>query len=512
MFRRSRRIALSLIGVAMLATAACGGSGTPAEGGSRGTFTMSAFPTGNSLDPWKSQLSLYVAAATYDSLTHLNADGTVAPWLATSWHYSDATALVMDLRTDVAFADGTRFDAAAVKANIDYAKSATPANFAAQAYLAVIRSVDVLSASRVRFNLTSPQPDLPYGFSQQAGWMVSPSALKNPTALAAAPVGSGPYVLDKSGTTPNQTYVFTQNPNYWAAGQWPRFKKLVVQLMANPTAADNAARSGQIDYQYELTSGGTNISGWQVTQGSPSALFGFAIFDVKGKINKPLGDVRVRQAMNYAIDRQAILKTVLGGHGVVDASVPFGPDSLGYRKDLDSYYTYDVARAKQLLAQAGYPNGFSVDVLNNPQWDRMAQALAGYLRKVGINVRLSNHGDDLVQQTNSGKWAMAMSLQSVTGLAHSDFSSTMTTDSTLNPLRNSDATLDDLLAKAVTAQADEQKQLYAQLAEHAAQQAWFVVPALTSQLHAHNPNVVKVIEPKRAGEPMLYQMVPAGGA
>ncbi|MFF1257393.1 ABC transporter substrate-binding protein [Streptomyces sp. NPDC058321] len=507
-----RRTALSLIGssVAVAATG-CAGSGTDGSGAESGqkTFTMAAFPTGNSLDPWKTQLSQYVAAATYDTLTHLDADGTVVPWLATSWEYSDATTLVMELRTDVVFTDGARFDAEAVKANIEYAKEVTPSNVAAQPYLAYVRSVDAVSKNKVRFNLTSAQPDLPYGFSQQAGWMVSPTALKNPGTLADTAVGSGPYVLDKSGTTPNKTYTFSRNKKYWATeAKWPLFDKLVVQLMTELTASDNAARSGQIDYT--IVAAGTEISGWKIAQGAACAFFGFTVFDTAGKINKALGDVRVRQAMNYAIDRQAILKSVLRGQGETNASAPFGSDSLGYSRKIEDFYSYDVAKAKRLLRQAGYPDGFSVKVLNNPQWDQLAQALAGYLRKVGIDVQLSNHGDDFVQQTNSGKWAMATCLQTVTGFPFSDFTFLMTKNSSMNPLGNSNATVNNLLAKAVSAEGDEQKRRYAQLAETAAEQAWYVVPALSSQLHAYDPKVVEVTEPDRAGAPMLHHLRPAG--
>jgi peptide/nickel transport system substrate-binding protein len=379
---------------------------------------------------------------------------------------------------------------------------------AAQPYLSYIRSVDVVSRSKVRFNLTSPQPDLPYGFSQQAGWVVSPAALKNARTLADTAVGSGPYILDKSGTTTNKTYAFTRNKSYWAAAKWPRFEKLVVQLMADPTATDNAARSGQIDYT--IVSAGTDISGWKVAQGAAAAFYGFTIFDTTGEISKPLGDVRVRQAMNYAIDRKAILRSVLDDQGAANSSTPFGPDSLGYSRNIDSYYTYDVGKAKRLLRQAGYPNGFSVKVLNNPQWDQIAQALAGYLRKVGVDVQLSNHGDDFVQQVNSGTWAMSTCLLSVTGLPYSDVTFAMTKRSAMNPLGNSNATVNDLLAEAVAAEGAKQKRLYKQLAESAAEQAWYVVPALSSQLHAYDPGVVKVVEPDRAGAPMLYHLRPVG--
>ena len=514
-FRPSRRAVLGLggaaIGAALLGTTGCGGSSEKNDNGKAGTLRIGQFPTGNSLDPWKTHKAPMVGFATYDTLTHLKSDGTVEPWLATSWKYTDATTFVMDLRTDVVFTDGTRFDAAAVKANIEYGKAAQPSNFLAKPYLDYVRSVDVVSASRVRFNLASPEPDLALGFSWQASLMVSPAVLKKPNALADSAVGSGPYVLDTKATTPNQTYVLTQNPNYWAADKWPRFEKLVVELMADSTAAVNAARSGQVDYLWEVASD-TQISGWKITSGSATSFSGLAIFDVAGKISAPLGDVRVRQAMNYAIDRKAFLKGVLDGQGAINASTPFGPGSLGYRKEIEGHYTYDVAKAKQLLAQAGYPKGFSVDVLNNPQWDKKAQALAGYLRAVGIDVKLKNHGDDFVQQSTSGKWAMGMSLQSLSGLPFTDFTTTMTPKSSMNPRHNGDPKVNDLLARAVAAQGDQQKQLYVQLAEYAAQQAWFVVPALGSQLHAHNPEVVNLVEPKRGGGPLLYHILPAGTA
>ena len=509
-FRPSRRAVLGMggavIGAAILGTAGCGDSSQTSSGKSV-TFRVGQFPTGNSLDPWKTHIAPTVGYATYDTLTHLNADGTVEPWLATSWEYSDATTFVMNLRTDVVFTDGTPFDAAAVKANIEYGKAAVPSNFLAKPYLDYIKSVDVVSPSRVRFNLSSPDPDLVLGFSWQSTLMVSPTMLKNPSALKDSAAGTGPYLLDKAASTPNQSYVLTKNPKYWAADKWPRFEKIVVQMIADSAAAVNAARSGQVDYLWEVAAG-TEISKWKITAGSATTFRGLEVFDIAGKIKAPLGDVRVRQAMNYAIDRKTILKGVLYGDGVVNSSTPFGPSSLGYSKELENYYTYDVAKAKQLLAQAGYPKGFSVDVLNNPQWDKMAQALAGDLRAVGINLNLKNHGDDFVQQTTSGKWAMGMSLQPVNGIPFSDVTSTMTPKSAMNSLHSSDPTVNSLLVKAAAAQGDEQKRLYAQLAEYAAQQAWFVVPALGSTSHAHNPAVVNLVEPKRAGGPLLYHLLP----
>lgn len=508
--RRRRAIVSATFALVVgFAGSSCGLEEGAGADGDSSSFTMAAEPTGNTMDPWKAQISQYVAQATYDTLTHLDADGNPVPWLATSWEYSDPKTLVMELREGVTFTDGEPFNADAVVANIEYAKTATPSNFAALGFLNVIDTVKAVDESTVQFDLSVPNPDLPYGFSQQAGWMVSPKALKDPASLTFAAAGTGPYLFEADQSTENQTYVFRKNPDYWADGEWERFDDLTVSLISDTTASDNAARSGQIDYK--IVQPETEISGWETAVGSPSAFFGLTIFDLEGKIAEPLGDVRVRQAMNYAIDRDVIIKEVLEGYGEVNASTPFSSDSAGYSEELDSTYSYDPEKAKELLAEAGYPNGFKLDVLSNPKWARMAQAVAGYLREIGIDVTLSEHLTDFPEEVTSGKWAVAMGLQGVTGLPYTDVSSSMTPTATYNPLKNKDSTVDSLLAEAVTTTGEKQEQIYGQLASHAAEQAWFVVPALTSQLHGFDPDVVEVVEPKRAGAPALYDLTPAQG-
>lgn len=511
LFPRRRR-AIVPAAVALMVAFAGASCGQDEEGGNADgstSFTLAAEPTGNTMDPWRAQISQYVSQASYDTLMHLDADGNPVPWLATSWEYTDPQTLVMELRDDVTFTDGEPFNAEAVVKNLEYGKSATPPNFAALGFLNVIKSVEAVDESTVQVNLTVPSPDLPYGFSQQAGWMVSPKALEKPDSLTFAAAGTGPYLFAKDESTANRTYVFTKNPDYWADGEWDRFDDLTISIVSDATASDNAARSGQIDYK--IVQPETKIDGWETAVGSPTAFFGLTIFDVKGAISEPLGDVRVRQAMNYAVDREAILEEVLDGYGELNASTPFSSDSAGYTEDLDSTYPYDPEKAKELLADAGYADGFKLDVLNNPKWDRLAQAFAGYLREVGIDVTLKDHLTDFPEEVMSGKWPAAVTLQSVTGLPYTDVSSSMTPTASFNPLRNVDPTVDSLLAEAVTATGDEQEQIYSDLAAHAAEQAWFVVPALTSQLHGYNPNIVDVVEPKRAGAPALYNLTPAQG-
>jgi peptide/nickel transport system substrate-binding protein len=505
---RRQMVTVAAVAGAALLMAGC----TPAadEGSDEPTsFTMSVFPTGTSIDPWKAVISQYAIQASYDTLTHLDGDGNVVPWLATDWEFTDDLTLQMNLEQGIEFTDGTPFNAEAIKANIEYSKTAQPFNFGAASTLATIASVEVVDDDTVNFHLATPNPDLPYGLSYLAGYVVSPTALANdPESLETTPVGTGPYLLDESATVSGDTYTYTRNPDYWAADRWEAFDTLVLKVMGDPTARENAAAAGELDY--EEASAATNIPGWEITEGSPAALQGLTIYDLNGSIVPALADVRVRQAMNYAIDRETILAEVFNGVGSISASTPFSPDSEGYSEDLLEIYPYDPDKARELLAEAGYADGFSIQVLSNPAWSLMAQAIAGYLREVGINVEPSEHTTDLIQQTMSGTWAVAVTLQPVYGLPYTDVGATMTASGWMNPLHNSDPQIQALLEEAATETDDDARaEIYGELAAYAAEQAWFVSAVVTSELHAHNPEVVDVTEPKNAGAPLLWQLVPA---
>jgi peptide/nickel transport system substrate-binding protein len=507
-FTRNRLVAVATVTAAALLMAGCTANTEDPGSDEPTSFRMSVFPTGTSLDPWKSVISQYAMDASYDTLTHLDAAGTIVPWLATDWEFTDELTLQMNLEHDVEFVDGTPFNADAVKANIEYSRTAQPANFGASSTLSTIESVEVVDDDTVNFHLTTANPDLPYGLSYLAGWMVSPTALADPDSLETTPAGTGPYILDEANTTIGDTYTYTKNPDYWAADRWETFDTLVLKVIGDPTARENAAAAGEIDY--EEASAATDIPGWEITEGSPAALQGLTIYDLEGAIVPALADLRVRQAMNYAIDRETILNEVFDGLGGVSVSAPFGPDSAGWSDDLLDIYPYDPEKARELLAEAGYADGFTLQVLSNPGWSLVAQAIAGYLREVGINLELSEHTTDLIQQTMSGTWAVAVTLQPVYGLPFTDVGATMTANGWMNPKHNSDPKIQSLLEEAASATDDgEREETYAELAQYAAEQAWFVSAVLTGQLHAHNPEVVDVTEPKNAGAPLLYHMAPA---
>ncbi|MFG3025287.1 ABC transporter substrate-binding protein [Streptomyces sp. NPDC048254] len=488
---------------------ACGGSSS-GSGTDDGTLTMASFPNGNTLDPWGSIVSFWSEQAVFDTLTRVKDDGTVGPWLATSWEYTDPSTLVMKLREDVKFSDGTAFDATAVKANFDYAKNSSGTkNSGSSAYVANIASVTVSDSHTVRFKLVHANPDMPWAFSQQTGWMASPTSLAKPKSMVMGAVGTGPYLLDTAASTAQQTYTYTRNPAYWA-GKEGLFEKLVIKIISDQTAAVNAARTGQVDFLI-TPDPKTKISGFTSMGGAPLAIQGFLFQDLKGSLSAPLKDVRVRQAMNYALDRAAILKNVSGGQGQVNHSTPFLTSGPYTDSQVKTLYDYDPARAKELLAAAGYAKGFTVKALANAQFSTMAQAIAGYLRKVGVTLQLSEHSTDVIQETNSGKWPVVWQLTTVSGQPFSDVSNLMTESALANTEKNSDPKIDRLLRLAAEASGTaERKRIYQELSLYAGERAWLLMPVTTRNVFQWNAKKVTVSLPTGAATPDLFMMKPAG--
>jgi len=244
--------------------------------------------------------------------------------------------------------------------------------------------------------------------------------------------------------------------------------------------------------------------------GGAVSILGLVFQDVEGSIAPALADVRVRQALNYAVDRQAILDNVLQGAGVINGSVPFGPESDGYSAELDTYYTYDPDKAGQLLADAGYADGFTLNILVNAQFAGVAQAIGDYLRKVGVDVELSSHSTDIIQQTQSGDWAVAHILTGVTGQPYSDVKGTMTDVSIFNPQRYSDPKINSLLSAAAEADDDATRtKAFSDLATYAQQQAWFIAPALLKTGYAYNSDKIAIDAPPTVVAPDLWYMSPA---
>ncbi|WP_405970643.1 ABC transporter substrate-binding protein [Streptomyces sp. NBC_00988] len=441
--------------------------------------------------------------------SHVDKEGNATPWLATSWKFTDTRTLELKLRTGVKFTDGTAFDVNAVVANLEYArKNATNGS---KSVLAGVKSVTAVDATTVRIALTSPNPDLPVregvAFAiGSAGYMASPKALKKPESLRLASDGTGPYQLDTTRTVAGQKYVLKRNPDYWSPKTYS-FSQVAMKIVADRTAQVNAVRSGGIDVL--SVSPGTSVAGLTVQKGAAPMGQGIALMDVEGKISEPLGDVRVRQALNYAIDRETVIKTVLGGDAEINPSIPANSSSAGWTRQLANTYTYDPAKARKLLQEAGYGSGFDLKVLSTPAADGLVQALAGYLRKIGVKVTIEDHISDLLQQATSGKWAAGNINLSVTGSTFTDVTLSMTPGAFFNFQHVDDPKITALLAEAGSATTEAARNsAYRRLLDYTADQAWYIIPGLLRTRIAYNAQKVELTNGS-AQALALYDIQPA---
>ena len=249
----------------------------------------------------------------YDTLLLRKPDGTLAPMLATEWEYTDKkmTTLQLKLRTDVTFSDDEKFDAAAVKANLDGFKKA---NGRQVAMLQNYDSTTVVDPTTVTIQLTKADPAFLYYLSQAAGLMGAPNALGG-ADIGQVPVGSGPYTMVKEETVKGSQFVFTKRAGYWNP-DLQKWDKITMRVLADITARVNAVTTGDVDAtlldattKAQAEAQGLKLLGWPVDWS------GLLLFDRDGKIVPALKDVRVRQAINYALDRQSMLKTVQQGNG-----------------------------------------------------------------------------------------------------------------------------------------------------------------------------------------------------
>jgi peptide/nickel transport system substrate-binding protein len=470
------------------------------------TLTLANSQLVANTDPWKAQgQPLMVSQAFYDTLLHENRQGNPVPWLASGWKYTNPKTLVLTLRKGVKFTDGTPFNSAAVKANLIYGQNGVTGG---GPFLKEIKTITPQGPNQVKLSLSVADPDLPYDFTQFSGWMVSPKALKNPRALQLASDGTGPYIFDKSKTSGTQVFTLKHNPKYWNPRAF-RFDTVVARAIADPNQIVNSAKTGVLNFAVGVLPG-TSIPGWTISATSPSGLNGIQLNDLHGTLVPALKDIRVRQAMNYAVNRAAIAKALYHGVGVVNPSTPFTSGTPAFNA-VKNFYPYNVAKAKQLLAAAGYKNGFTLKVLSLPPADQIAQAIAGYERAIGINLQIEDHTTDLAQQAQSGTWPAGAVLLTLTGRPFTDVSAAMTPASFFNLLHINDPKIDSYLSQlgAATTTAARNTVSVA-LAKYTTAQAWFVAPVLTEQLAAFDPKEVSLTKHAGAAQPNLYEVQPAG--
>lgn len=514
-----RAVAASAAALAALTLSACGGQSTATSstsaGGSApavsgGSLTIALQGDVTTYDPWASQSglngSLFALGGLYDSLLNLDESGQPVANVATKWESADSSHYTLTLRNDVKFTDGTALNAAAVVKNVEYAQAAkTPGE--CNSYLAGATAT-AKDDTTVEFALKTPSVGFLTDLGSCASFIVNPTALAKGDSLKTTPAGSGPYLLDASSVA-GQKWVLKRNPDYWNSAAYP-FDTINLQYFKDATAAANAAKSGQVDLIQSVDA--TNDTSGLKTLLTSTDFRGLMFQDISGKISKPLADVRVRQAMQYAIDRDAIKSAIYPDSGEAGFSTPFTATSKGFTDALKTTYTYDQAKAKQLLADAGYPNGFTVKVMMVPAiYGDAAQAIAGQLAEVGIKLELSDQSADFFNQLKSGKWPMITFNWTIgTNPVHT-YEGLTSKAGFWNTFGNTSPKIEGLLTQLAQAKDDAARQpVLEQIATAFQDESWYLVPVLVSGATAYNDQKLTVSHTQGSPIPFLYQIKKAG--
>jgi peptide/nickel transport system substrate-binding protein len=319
-----------------------------------------------------------------EQLINLDAQGNVTPMLATSWDTDPANkTITYHLKKGVKFHDGTEFNAAAAKWNLE--ERLASKQISGGEY---ITSIEAIDAFTLRLNLKQYSALFPttYPF---LSLMYSPTAIqtKGEDWSRANPVGTGPYKFAEYRR--DALLKFTRFDGYW--GGQPYLDGVEFRIVADPMTASASLQAGEADAWFSTTGlPAKEVVDLREKGFKASSFPGFMMNLVPDSKNSdsPYSKKGVREAIEYAIDKVAMAKTM--GYGLMDAANQMAvPSSAGYNRDYKGR-SYDPARAKQLLAEAGYANGFKTKIIlqSSVIYRDAATAIQAYLAAVGIDVQL----------------------------------------------------------------------------------------------------------------------------
>ena len=325
-----------------------------------------------------------VYANVFEGLTRFAADGSILPALAKSWTVSDdGLVYTFSLHSGVKFHDGSSMDSEDVKFSLDRARADDSTN-AQKALFSGIDTVEALDSTTVRVTLSAPNGAFIFNMAWGDAVIVAEETIAD---AKTNPVGTGPFVF--TNWVQGDSITITKNTDYW--GTPARLNSATFKFISDPTAAFAALMAEDVD-AFPIYPAPENLpqfkadSRFQVLIGSTE---GETILSTNNKM-PPFDNVKVREAMSHAIDRQAIIDGAMFGLGTPIGThfAPHNPDYV----DLRGQSNYDPALAISMLADAGYPDGFKTTLkLPPPSYARRGgEIIAAQLREVGIDVEISN--------------------------------------------------------------------------------------------------------------------------
>jgi peptide/nickel transport system substrate-binding protein len=326
----------------------------------------------------------------YDSLVWINEAGEMEPALAERWDVSDdGTEYTFYLRQDVTFHNGEPFNAQSVIFSWERGKRDDMQWSDRWARAVAMEAPDEFT---VIMRTENPDP-LFLGIMAQHWGMVPPGYIAEvgEDGFNNRPIGTGPFMFVE--WLREDRIVYEANPNYWRTG-YPLVQTLIFRPIPESSTRVAAIRTGEIDIVNRLSAEqAANLegaAGVQVIRYPVDRVFYIAFNNLTSGIGQPTEDVLVRQAMNYAVDREAIIEALFDGAASLSTGF-LTPGNLGYNTAL-APYAYDPGKARDLLAQAGYPNGFEMDFAcpagAYTNFEQVCEAIQGFLSEVGIRTSL----------------------------------------------------------------------------------------------------------------------------
>ena len=400
----------ALVGLGTVAAAVALGIGGQASAQGPKTLVIAIGADQTGLDPQTVQNneSGFIMATMYDSIVNYKPGSSeVGPGLAESWTISsDGKVYTFKIRRGVKFHDGTPMNARTIAEDVD--RAINPSN-PCYVFNRKVDTFDDFTFGSVKagnvvkmetpddftLRFTLPVPGAPFLSSLAMVWqgIVSPAATKKYNCDASQhPVGTGPFKFVEA--VRNDHVTVEANPDYW--GGKPKVDRIIFRIIPESATRMLALERNEVQIlaevppaDYERVTKNTDL---KMYRAPGLTILGVAMANEKA----PFNDKRVRQAMNYAVDKEAINKGLYGGATTASQGMP--PVLWGYNKSVEPY-PYDVNKAKALLKEAGFPNGFTADMMvsANPRGynpiggAKLGEAVQGYLAKVGVTVKITQY-------------------------------------------------------------------------------------------------------------------------
>lgn len=406
--------------------------------------------------------------AVWDKLLKCDSFNQFEPDIAESWEVNeDRSGITAHIRSGMEFSDGTPVDSEAVAASFTYVKetSARAADYEDM----VIETPD---ANTITLTWDEPQITLN---DKICAPMITTKALIDSGNTNDEPIGSGPYVLDAANTTRGSVYAFTKNEDHWNADHYP-YESLTVSVIESETATVSALKTGQLD--------GARITAPSVAEVEASGLTTkhyksqvprLIISDRTGDKIPALGDVRVRQAMNMVFDKDAIANSLYLGYAEPTAQV-FRPGSPAYIEGLEDPYPYDVEKAQQLMEEAGYADGFTLQLptMTGQNHETVLPYVTQQLAEINITVeQVSLSGANAIGDLLSGTYPVVFWELGNNGDSAMQIYVESTPDGWWNLQHQPNEYIDSRFKEMATADEATSKELQQEINQYIIDEAWF---------------------------------------